>query len=167
MGVLPAYRESFFCSPERTDGLQLTMVYEEGLVSCDMNISNRFEGYTDVAHGGMLFGVLDVMIWYAIFMATKKICMTRKTEMEYFKPVLCNHPYVAKGRFLTVEERDFFSEAWIEDEHGQICARVNALFREGKDISVEEFIGKFDFTHTAPEIKDYFFSLLDEGQKAG
>mgnify|MGYP001769733713 CR=1 FL=1 len=165
MGVLPAYKESFFCSPDRADGLQLTMLYEDGLVSCEMNINNRFEGYTDVVHGGMLFGVLDVMIWYAIFMATKKICMTRKTEMEYFKPVLCNHPYVAKVRFLAVEERDFLSEGWIEDRHGQICARVNALFREGKDISVEKFVKKFDFSYAAPEIRDYFLSLLDEERK--
>jgi hypothetical protein len=75
---------------------------------------------------------------------------------------MCNSPYVAKARFLAVEERDFFSEAWIEDRQGQICARVNALFREGKDISVKHFIDKFDFSYAAPAIKEYFFSLLEE-----
>jgi uncharacterized protein (TIGR00369 family) len=161
MGVLPVYKESFFCGFTRPDGLQLEMVYENGVVFCKMDISNRFEGYTDVVHGGMLFGILDVIIWYAIFMETKKISMTRKTEMEFFKPVMCGLSYIAKGRFLNIEERDIFAEAWIEDHGGKIYAKVNALFREAKDISVSHFINKFDFSRTAPEIKEHFYSLLD------
>jgi acyl-coenzyme A thioesterase PaaI-like protein len=163
-GELPAYRESFFCGPERPDGLQITMVYEDGIVSCDVNLTNRFEGYTNVAHGGMLFGILDVMIWYAIFMKTRKIGMTRKTEMEFFRPVLCNKRYVARARFLYIEERDIFAEAWIEDGEGEVYARANALFREGKDIPVEHFVNKFDYSRTTPAIRDHFHSILPENR---
>jgi len=160
-GALPVYKESFFCGFARHDGLQLTMMYEDGIVFCDTNISNRFEGYTDVVHGGILFGILDVIIWYAIFMKTKKIAMTRKTEMEFFKPVMCSVHYIAKGRYLYTEERDIHAEAWIEDDAGEIYAKVNALFREGKDIPIEHFVNKFDFSYTSPEIKKHFYSLLD------
>jgi acyl-coenzyme A thioesterase PaaI-like protein len=161
-GPLPVYRKSFFCSLERPDGLQLTLMYEDGIVSCEVNLSNRFEGYTDVAHGGMLFGILDVIIWYAIFMKTKKIGMTRKTEMEFFRPVLCNNRYIARGRFLYIEEKDIHAEAWIEDEAGEIYAKANGLFREGRDIPVEHFVNRFDYSRTTPAISDHFHSLLKE-----
>ena len=162
MGVLPVYKDSFFCGFGREDGLQLKMMYDKGIVHCNVNIDNRFEGYTDVLHGGMIFGILDVIIWYAIFMETKKICMTRNTDMEFLKPVMCNTLYVAKGKFLNIKGRDFFATAWMEDRSGEICARVNAKFREAKDISIERFINKFDFSRTSPKIKQHFYSLLEE-----
>ncbi|HNZ57927.1 MAG TPA: PaaI family thioesterase [Syntrophorhabdaceae bacterium] len=159
-GVLPVYKDSFFCGSNREDGLRLTMMYEPKLVYCHVNIDNRFEGYTDVLHGGMIFGILDVIVWYAIFMETKKIGMTRKTEMEFLKPVMCGSPYIAKGRFLRIEDRDIFATAWMEDNQGDVYAKVDALFREGKDLSLHHFINKFDFSCADPEIKAYFLSLL-------
>ena len=160
MGVLPVYTDSFFCGFERKDGLQLKMMYDKGVVYCDVNIDNRFEGYTDVLHGGMIFGILDAILWYAIFMETKKICMTRHTEMDFLKPVMCNTSYIAKGKFLSIKKRDVFATAWMEDQNGEIFARVNAIFREAKNISVESFIGKYDFSRTSPEIKRHFYSLI-------
>ena len=97
-GKLPTYRKSFFMSPERKDGLQLEMFYEDGCVYTDFFIHDRFEGYVDVVHGGMTFGVLDTIIWSVIFVETKKIAMTKKVEMEFFKPILCNTHYKALGK---------------------------------------------------------------------
>ncbi len=161
-GVLPVYKDSFFCGFNREDGLRLRMMYEPGLVYCDVNLDNRFEGYTDVLHGGMIFGILDVIIWYVIFMETKKISMTRQTEMEFFKPVMCGSPYIAKGRFLRIEDRDIHATAWLENDQGEVCARIDALFREAKDLPIEHFINKFDFSHASPEIKEYFLSPLPQ-----
>ena len=161
MNILPIYKQSFFCKHDRMDGLRLDMIYEDHMVYCDMKIDNPFEGYHDVVHGGMLFGVLDVIMWYIIFMETKKIGMTRKTEMEFFKPVLCNMSYRAAGKFDRIDDRDIYASAWIEDQSGECYAKVTALFREGKDISISDFIRNFDYSRTTPEIKAYFFSLLD------
>jgi acyl-coenzyme A thioesterase PaaI-like protein len=159
-GRLPVYRDSFFCGTERPEGLELVMTYEDHLVLCDILVDSRFEGYTNVVHGGMLFGILDVMIWYVIFLETRKICMTRKTEAEFLKPVMCDTPYKAKARFLFTDERDVHASAWIENMNGEVCARVDALFREAKDLPIATFIERFDFSITSPEIKEHFLSLL-------
>jgi acyl-coenzyme A thioesterase PaaI-like protein len=160
-GRLPAYRQSFFMSPERPDGLQLQMFYEDGIVYCDLFVDNRFEGYADVLHGGMIFGVLDVIIWYVIFMRSKKIAMTRKVEMEFMKPVLCSTAYRAKGKLTRIEEKNIYASAWVEDASGEVYARINATFREGKNLDVAAFIDRFDFSATTPTIKDHFLSILD------
>lgn len=160
-GRLPAYRQSFFLSPDRKDGLQLQMFYEDGIVYCDVFVDNRFEGYAEVLHGGMIFGILDVIIWYVIFMRSKKIAMTRKVDMEFFKPVLCSTAYRAKGKLTRIEEKNIYASAWIEDASGEVYSRINATFREGKNFDVAAFIDRFDFSTTSPAIKDYFLSLLN------
>jgi len=159
--VLPAYKNSFFCDPDRKDGLQLKMYHKDGTVYCRFNIANDFEGYRNVLHGGMIFGILDVIIWYIIFMETKKICMTRHVEMEFTKPVMCNSPYVAKGKVVKVKGRNFHAYAWVEDGNGDVCAKVNAVFRESKNLSAGDFIDKMDFSYSSPDMKSYFMSLLE------
>ena len=166
-GRLPAYRDSFFCSPDRPDGIQLAMTYEDRSVLCDMFVDNRFEGYTNVVHGGMVFGILDVMIWYAIFMETKKICMTRRTDSEFLKPVMCNEVYKAKARFRSMKGRDVLASAWVENKDGDVCAKVEAVFREARDIPPRAFMDKFDFSYAAPEITAHFLSRLDEAPEEG
>ena len=161
-GRLPAYRQSFFMSPDRPDGLQLQMFYQDGIVYCDLFVDNRFEGYAEVLHGGMIFGVLDVIIWYVIFMRSKKIAMTRKVEMEFMKPVMCSTAYRAKGKLTRIEEKNIYASAWIEDASGEVYSRVNATFREGKNFDVAAFIDRFDFSTTTPEIREYFLSILDK-----
>ena len=165
MGVLPIYKRSLFCSPNRADGLGLTMTYENGLVQCRVLVDNRFEGYEDVIHGGILTGILDTMIWYSILLDGRRICMTRNIDIDFFKPVLCNRPYGAKSRFLGVEGKDVHAEGWIEDENGEVCTRLTGMFREAKDVPLSTIVNRFDFSRAAPEIKDYLFALVEEQER--
>lgn len=159
MAILPAYRESFFCGQNRQDGPRLTIEYDGDIVYCHVYMDNRFEGYEDVVHGGMVMGILDTMMWYVIFMKTGKICMTRRTEMDFFKPVMCNTAYLAKAEFAGTAERDVLVNASMEEVNGEACAKVTAVFREAKDLSVKAFIDQFDFSGCLPEIRDYFESF--------
>lgn len=156
MSLLPVYRKSFFASRERPDGLGLALRHRKGLVYTDMTIDAAYEGYDDIVHGGMLFGVLDVIMWYAIFLATKKICMTRKTEMEFLKPVACGVSYRAQGRLTRVEERDVWAAAWIEDEKKERCAQASALFRETKHLDFDRFLRNFNFDGISPGVRKLF-----------
>ncbi len=160
MSVLPVYAASFFASKERPDGMGLTIMYENGVVYTNMLVDTRFEGYKGVVHGGMVFGVLDVIMWYTILLDTRKICMTRKTEMEFLKPVLCNTMYRAEGRLIGVEERDVIVSAWVQDGQGERYAEVNGIFREAKGLDIAEFVNTFDFSESSPEIKEFLYSLI-------
>jgi uncharacterized protein (TIGR00369 family) len=158
MSLLPVYQKSFFTGGERADGLQLKLRHRRGLVYADMIVGNAFQGYENVVHGGILFGILDTIMWYAIIMATKKICMTRKTDTDFFKPVVCGAPYRAEGRLLRVEGRDVWATAWIEDADKERYAQVTALFREPKRLDRERLLSRLDFTGVSPETRAYFMS---------
>jgi uncharacterized protein (TIGR00369 family) len=160
MSVLPVYATSFFANQERPDGMGLTLLYENGAVYTNMLVDARFEGYKGVVHGGMVFGILDVIMWYTILLDTKKICMTRKTEMEFLKPVLCNTMYRAEARLVGVEEKDVIVSAWVQDGQGERYAEVNGIFREAKGLNIAEFVNTFDLSESSPEIKEFFYSLI-------
>jgi acyl-coenzyme A thioesterase PaaI-like protein len=159
MSLLPVYQKSFFMGQHRPDGLQLKLRYRKGVVYTDIAVSNAFQGYEGVAHGGILFGILDVIMWYAIFIDTKKICMTRKTDMDFLKPVLCDSTYRAQGKLERVEDRDVWATAWIEDAKKDRCAQVTALFRQAKNVDYREHVSKMDFTDVSPEIRKRILTL--------
>ena len=160
MSILPVYTDSFFTSKGRPDGMGLTILREDGVVYTNMFIDSRFEGYKGVVHGGMVFGVLDVIMWYTILLDTQKICMTRRTEMGFLKPVLCNTMYRAEARLVRVEEKDVIVSAWVQDGQGERYAEVNGIFREAKGLDIAEFVNSFDFSESSPEIKEFFHSLI-------
>ncbi len=160
MNGLPVYADSFFTSKRRPDGMGLTILYRDGVASTDMFIDNRFEGYKGVVHGGIVFGVLDVIMWYAILLSTRKICMTRRTEMDFLKPVLCNTAYRAEAKLVRVEEKDVIASAWVRDAAGERYAEVTGTFREAKGLDIAEVVDSFDFSDSSPEIKEFFYSLI-------
>jgi len=165
-GRLPAYAKSFFLSPTRKDGLQLTMMYEDHRVYTDLFVDSKFEGYANVVHGVMIFGILDVILWYVILMEAKKMGMTRKVQMEFLKPIMCGRHYKAQGEFVKIEKKDIHAIAWVEDENGEVYARINAIFREGKNTDVAAIIERLDFSATTPELKEFFLSLARENRRA-
>lgn len=156
MSELPWAKGSFFLGQDRGDGLRLKLVFENGMVTCDVNVDTRFEGYEGVVHGGMVFGILDVMMWYAIFLSTRKVGLTRKTDMDFLRPVLCERTYKARARFLRMEEKDIFASAWIEDDEGQVCAEVTGLFREMKGMPDAHFLSLFEYSASEPWVREVF-----------
>ena len=159
MEILPFYKKSFFASPDIEKGLNLTILYDEGIVFCDLMLDKRFAAGDGYVYGGLLFGVMDSLMWYAILMEKKKIAMTRKIDVDFFVPVECDKLYRVKGRVDAVEEKDIGATGWIEDASGTVCTQVKAVFRESKAISPEGMISKLDFKSTSPKIRKFFHSL--------
>ena len=160
MNILPVYKASFFLSQQREDGLKLRVIYAGDHVYTDFQIGEQFQSETDSLYNGILFGIMDVLMWYAILMQTKKICMTKKIDIEFLEPISCNIPYRAKSKLLNADEKDIHVTAWIEDNNGQVYSKVTALFREGRGMNASDIINNFDFSETTPEMKEFFDSFL-------
>jgi acyl-coenzyme A thioesterase PaaI-like protein len=169
MDILPAYRHSFFCGRQRENGLKLQVMYEKDMVYCDVFVDKKFEGYVDVVHGGIVMGILDTMMWYAILMATKKVCMTRHIDMDFLKPIYCNSPYTAKSQFVRIKGRDVYASGWMEDEKGEVCMRLNGVFREAKDLTISDVVTRLDFSYASPGMKELFLAFAEEtrGEREG
>ena len=160
MSRLPIYKASFFLSQKRKDGVRLKVIYAGDHVYTDFQVKDGFKSETDTVYNGILFGIMDVLMWYAIMMETKKICVTRKIDIESLEAISCNVPYRAKSRLVSHDEKDYHVISWIEDGKGQIRVKVKALFKEGKGVTMAKIIKDFDFSETTPEMKELFDSFV-------
>ena len=59
----------------------------------------------------------------------------------------------------SVEGRDVWATAWIEDADKERYAQATALFRESKGVDRERVLSRLDFTGVSPEIREFFSSM--------
>ena len=159
MGLLPRFRDCFFCSPD-VEGLKMQMQIEEGTVFSTFTLDHRFQGYSNIAHAGIVTGILDETMWWTVFVETRQLWMTRKMEIELLRPVYCSHPYRAKGCFIGRHDGNVDVSAAIQDLDGKVAARATALFRLGRNIPRDAFIEKLDFLDVSSEIREMLLAAL-------
>jgi acyl-coenzyme A thioesterase PaaI-like protein len=88
----------FACGTENPRGLKLDFYYTGEEVCSDITLDRFFEGWGNVAHGGILSTLLDeVMSWTVIYLK-RVFFFTRKMEIKYIKPVLVGTELTVKGR---------------------------------------------------------------------
>ncbi len=164
MSLLPCYRDCFFCGPHG-DGLKMHIQFKDGSAFSDFVLDAKFQGYDNVAHGGIVTGILDEVMWWTIFAAVGKISVTRKMETEFLKPVFCAVPYRVNGKILEQRHGNIYVSGTIEDSHGKVVARGKGLFRTARHTTPGELTAKLDFSHVSPEMKEMLLAALGGQEK--
>lgn len=158
-GLLPGTKTCFFCG-RATGGLALELHYIDGVASCEFTPRETFQGYDGMLHGGIITGIIDEVMWWTLFMETKKICATWKIEVEFKRPVVCGNAYHASGHLLpATSNADYFTTGIIEDESGKACAIGSASFRMMRGITLEDMREQLDFRGVPPEMLSLFQSM--------
>ena len=159
MGLLPSYEKCFFCGRD-SKGLKLRIEYAEGVCSCDFVVDDAFQGFHGVSHGGIVSGILDEIMWWAVFMETGTICVTWKMDVEFRKTILCGKAYRAIGKYRGITHGNYNLFGSIEDDSGKVCANANAVFREAKDVKKDDFLRSLDFSGESGEVESLLRSRL-------
>ena len=157
MSRLPSSKACFFCSPDG-DGLKMKIELADGLVFCDFTVAAKFQGWDDVAHAGIVTGIMDEVMWWTIFAETRKLTLTRRLETEFLRPVYCGKPYRVQGKLVRQEHGNIHVEATIEGEDGKAAAKGHGLFRTARNIAPSEFATKLDFSHVSQEMREMLLS---------
>jgi uncharacterized protein (TIGR00369 family) len=161
-GLLPGYKKCFFCGPA-TGGLALELQYTDGRASCEFTAHEKFQGYDGMLHGGIVTGILDEVMWWTLFMETKKICATWKIEVEFKRPVVCGKTYHASGYLQGSTRNVYHLSAIISDEAGKLCAQGSAAFRKSRGFTMESITAHLDFRGVPPEMQSLFKSMKSGG----
>ncbi len=162
MDMLPGHKNSFFVSRERPDGLRLKMVWDNDEIYCDLRLDKRFGAGTGTAPNAILFGIMDVVMWYGIHANIRKICVTRSVRTDFIRPLAPGRTYRVTSELIRMEGTDIHIAASIKDESGNVCVKADAAFRENRELSIDQALEQLDFTAESPEVKRFFQSLLAE-----
>ncbi|HTZ38573.1 MAG TPA: PaaI family thioesterase [Syntrophales bacterium] len=119
----------FGCGPKNPSGLQMQFYTDGKAVVSWVTVPQHLCGWKNLAHGGILFTILDEIMARAIIYGLKCIILTKAITVEFKKPVPMGMEIRAEGRVLrTVSKREAQAEGILIDEAGDICARATGTF---------------------------------------
>ena len=126
-------RHCFVCGVDNQFGLQLKF-YDTapGRVEANWMVSEQFQGFPGIAHGGILASVLDEAATRTVLGAngSRRIVVTASLEVRYRKPVPLNTLLKVIGELTEDKGEIIHATSRIENEQGQVLANARALLME-------------------------------------
>ncbi|MHB0987759.1 MAG: PaaI family thioesterase [Bellilinea sp.] len=126
-------RHCFVCGVDNQFGLQLKF-YDTapGRVEAIWMVSEQFQGFPGIAHGGILASVLDEAATRTVLGAngSRRIVVTASLEVRYRKPVPLNTPLKVIGELTEDKGEIIHATSKIENGQGQVLATARALLME-------------------------------------
>ena len=161
MELLPRYSDCFFCGREG-DGPHLRMSVDNGVIFSEFVLDSKFQGYARVAHAGIVTGVLDEAMWWAVFFDTHSFYFTTKMEIDLLRPVYTGTQHKVTARVIEKDGRAVRVQASIRNADDKECARVLGTFKQGRGIDRAAFAKKLDFVDISPQLKQKLQSALED-----
>jgi uncharacterized protein (TIGR00369 family) len=116
----------FVCGDDNTHGLHATFVVDKvnQSASCQYIIPQQFQGWKNIAHGGILATLLDEVSIYACRSVTCNV-VTAELSVRYKKPVTVNTPLTLQAKIIETKKHYFRVESTIEMD-GKVHASADA-----------------------------------------
>ncbi|MCF8032931.1 MAG: PaaI family thioesterase [Desulfarculaceae bacterium] len=94
----------FACGPENVYGLRMKVRFQDGQALCNLTLDPQYQGWENIAHGGIVSTVLDEITAYAVIGMVGQ-GVTVRMETAYRQPVPLGQPIVASARVVEHKKR--------------------------------------------------------------
>ena len=120
------YENCFVCGVKNPIGLKMNFSYNKEIAIASFKLSDSYEGYTDIIHGGIVAAVLDEAMAKAIL--HKNItAVTVNLNVDYKKPLKPHNIYIVEGSISAVRKKIILAQASIFDGN-TVYANATARF---------------------------------------
>lgn len=117
-------RHCFACGNANPIGLKMRFYRNGNAVYSDITLGKHFEGWENMAHGGIISTILDEVMSWAIVCFRRTLFVTRKMELKYVRPVPLHTPLKARGRVMDEDRGPLIkTRGELYDDGGRILAR--------------------------------------------
>jgi uncharacterized protein (TIGR00369 family) len=127
----------FVCGPENPAGLHLHFHWGEGRAETRLLLRDAHQGYTGVAHGGIIGAVLDEVMVYAAVSRGHWVA-TAEMTVRYLKPVHLGQTYIVTGEVIRAQRRLIEAQSEVRDEGGALVASATAKLLQGRAVGDAE-----------------------------
>lgn len=145
---LPHSTGCFLCGDENPCGARTRFFVQDEAVKTRLVLPQHLNGYKDIAHGGVLAGLLDeTMGWAAtVFSLGHPFYVTGELTIKYLAPVPVGQEIEIVGRMVKDAGRIAYCSG-ILSHNGKECLRAKGKFLPLSDEATAEVIPylKFDF----------------------
>ncbi len=115
----------FACGKDNPFGLKLKILGDENEVHTTFTVKQRYEGFKDITHGGIIATILDEMIAWACRKRNIDI-LTAELVVRYKQKLPVGETIQAMGKIIQEHGRLIIGESLIKDAKGQIIATGHA-----------------------------------------
>lgn len=138
----------FACGSLNTHGLQLVLHVEPGRSWTELELEPRFEGWSGIAHGGVVATILDeVMAWALV--GEGNWGLTARMAIDYKRPVPLGRRIRAEGRVERTRRRLVETTGRIADAGtGETLATATATYVAADPERRQELQARYGFRYT-------------------
>lgn len=94
----------FACGTANPIGLNLQFYRNGESICTDITLGKNYEGWENVAHGGIVSTILDEVMSWTIMYSKKVFLVTRNMHIKYIRPVLIGKHLTVRGRLVDDSE---------------------------------------------------------------
>jgi acyl-coenzyme A thioesterase PaaI-like protein len=135
----------FACGTLNATGLQLDLHVDGGRCWTDLTVADRFQGWNDIVHGGIVSTILDeVMAWSLVDRDVWGV--TARLAVDFRHPVPIGRPIRAEGWVVEARRRVFRAASQLVDAlDGTVLARGEATYVAAPDERKRELKRRYGF----------------------
>jgi uncharacterized protein (TIGR00369 family) len=119
----------FACGTDNPIGLNLCFYRSGDLICSDITLDRNYEGWEHMAHGGIVFTLLDEVMSWTLMYYKKAFFVTRKMDVKYVRPIFIGTPLTASGKLVDDSEPPKVrASAEIRDDENHLLVRSRGEF---------------------------------------
>ncbi|MCK4385698.1 MAG: PaaI family thioesterase [candidate division Zixibacteria bacterium] len=127
MRPLKRYSQCFICGDKNPFGLNVEFYQKNDKVVGEYIVSDHFQGYKNILHGGILSALLDEVMIKSI-LAQDILTLTCEIKVRFRKPVKIGQRLFLEGKPTENKGRILLAEGKIRNEDGEIVATAEGKF---------------------------------------
>jgi uncharacterized protein (TIGR00369 family) len=132
MKEVSKYKDCFVCGDRNQTGLRAKFyVQDDGSVVSELLADERFQGYKDILHGGILAAMLDEVMIKAV-LAKGVFAVTAEMAVKFKRPGKIGQKIKFTGKIVDENRRIIRTVGSAVNEEGQEVATAKATYLEAK-----------------------------------
>jgi len=127
MELIRRYSNCFVCGNNNEYGLKVDFFYNKGVSRAEYLAEERFQGYKDIMHGGIISALLDEVMIKAVI-AKGILVVTAEIQVKFIKPVRIGEKLFLEGKITGEQKKIFTAEGTVSNSKGEIVAAGKGKF---------------------------------------
>ncbi len=122
-------KDCFGCGSDNAHGLKMKFESNGEQLRSRLIMNERFRGWSNLIHGGVLSTILDETMGWTVLCLTKKFMLTKGMYVGFRKPVRIGMKITSTGYIKEhLSDRRICVVGEIRDEAGDLCASSEGEF---------------------------------------
>jgi len=127
MELIRKYSNCFVCGDKNDYGLRVDFFCDEGVSRAEYVADNRFQGYKNILHGGIISALLDEVMIKAVI-AKGILVVTAEIEVKFIKSVRIGEKLLLEGKVTGEQKKIFTAEGKVLNSKKEIVATGKGRF---------------------------------------